>query len=145
MHCILNLIFVQKYSFNNYCCLFEIIFTIFIRKLLIYIFSFQSSEFFDSVLSLEQDNGFNFMKDFNSSEGLLGNLDDDVFLSSESSSHTDDVRSTHSMSSDSEKYAPMESEMYVFVSVSSIFLLYIRIYIFYGGSDRIMMVIVFSL
>lgn len=57
----------------------------------------QSSEFFDSVFSLEQ-------------EGLIGGLDDDMFLGSDTSWHADEVNSTNSLSStDCDKWSTTES------------------------------------
>lgn len=52
-----------------------------------------SSEFFDSVLSLEN----------NMDDGFLSNLDDDINLSSDASSHMDEVLSPESFYSESDK------------------------------------------
>lgn len=62
----------------------------------------QSSEFFDSVLSLEQEGLID--------NGLAGNFDDDMFLSSETGSHIDEVNSINSLSStDCDKWSTIES------------------------------------
>lgn len=53
----------------------------------------QSSEFFDSVLSLEN----------NLEDGFFSNFEDDINLSSDVSSHTDEVLSPRSLYSESDK------------------------------------------
>lgn len=65
----------------------------------------QSSEFFDSVFSLEQEGLMGSLDG-----GLSGNFDDDMFLSSETSSHADEVNSTNSLSStDCDKFSGTDS------------------------------------